>query len=240
MWPFGRRRKDEFAEVLQGTRLVRETRWSREYEYPDGSNALLDSRFRDGSATIGYRQLVREWGSWRDDEKLDFCQSFAHYRGRGCATMLRFIIANGNDFVWQTIAIPVALTLPTNEAVAFLCDRIENSEIGKRANYFQGCWITRSNDTVPILKNALNQIWESPGLMIPDSFCNWVTHDAIWCIDALVRLGEPREQLSHPYEQLTRHSTMGSQALKWLGEHFDKDEGEPGDATERKWRSDFS
>lgn len=137
--------------------------------------------------------------------------------------MLRFIIANGNDCVWQTIATAVASTLPTDEAVAFLCDRIENSEIGKRANYFQGCWITRSTNTIPILKNALDQIWESPRLMLPDSFCNWVTYDAICCIEALMRLGEPREQLSHRYEQLTKHSTMGSQALKWLGEHFGKD-----------------
>ena len=223
MWPFKRRRKDEFAEMLQGTRLVRETRWSREYQHADGSNALLDSRFRDGSATIGYRQLAREWDSWSDREKLDFCQSFAHYCGSGFAKMLRFIIANGNDFVWQTIATPVALTLPTEEAVAFLCDRIENSEIGRRANYFQGCWITGSYNTIPILKNALHQMWETPTHMLPDSFCNWVTYDAIWCIDALVRLGESKEQFSHRYEQLTRHSTMGSQALKWLGEHFSKD-----------------
>jgi len=215
--------------MLEGSRLARETRWSREYQYPDGTNALIDSRFRDGSAKISFRQLSAEWGTWSDHDKIDFCQSFAHYRGRGFAKVLRFIIANGNDFVWQTIALPVALTLPTSEAVAFLCCRIENSEIGKRANYFQGCWITRSNDTVPILKNALDQIWDSAALMMPDSFCNWVTYDAIWCIDALVRLGEPTEQLSPRYKQLTRHSTMGSQALKWLGEHFDKEEGEQSD-----------
>ncbi|WP_203546990.1 hypothetical protein, partial [Roseiconus lacunae] len=222
MWPFTSKRNDDFAALLEGTRLTRETQWSREYQHPDGTNALLDSRFRDRSATISYHQLSTDWASWSDAEKLDFCQSFCHYRGRNFAKMLRFIVNNGNDLVWSTIAMPVAMTLPTNEAVAFLCDRIENSEIGTRANYFQGCWITKSNDTVPTLNDAINQIWRSPELMVPHSFCNWVTHDAIWCIDALVRLGEPKEQLLDHYNQLSRHPTMGTQAVKWLAEHFNQ------------------
>lgn len=158
MWPFSRSRKDEFAELLQGTQLVRETRWSREYHYADGTLALHDSRFRDGSATISHRQLSQEWGTWPDQEKLDFCKSFAHYRGRELAEMLRFLVANGNDLIWQTIAISVAMTLPANEAVSFLRDRIDKSESGTRANYFQGCWLTRSNATTPILREALAQL----------------------------------------------------------------------------------
>lgn len=55
-----------------------------------------------------------------------------------------------------------------------------------------------------------------------DPFCNWVTNDAIWCVDALVRLGEPRESLSIYYQMLKTHSSMGSQAQQWLGEHFEK------------------
>tara|TARA_R110002111_G_scaffold110775_1_gene170477 strand:- start:223 stop:891 length:669 start_codon:yes stop_codon:yes gene_type:complete len=220
MWPFTSKRNESFAALLEGTRLARETRWSKEYQHPDGTNALLDSRFRDRSATISYRQLSTEWASWSDAEELDFCQSFCHYRGRNFAKMLRFIMDNGNDSVWSTIAMPVAMTLPTNEAVAFLCNRIENSEIGSRANYFQGCWITQSSDTIPTLNDAINQTWRSPKLMLPGSFCNWVTHDAIWCIDALARLGEPKEQLLDRYKQLSRHPTMGSQAVKWLAEHF--------------------
>lgn len=222
VWPFTRKRNDDFAALLEGTQLARETPWSREYRKPDGTPALLDSRFRDGSATISYRQLSTEWDSWCDSEKLDVCQSFCHYHGRDVAAILRFIIANGNDLLWSTITIPVAMTLPAKEAVAFLRDRIENSEIGCLANYFQGCSITRSNDTVPTLNEAIIQIWQSPELMLPDSFCNWVTHDAIWCIDALVRLGEPTVRLANRYDQLTRHPTMGAQSVQWLAEHFDQ------------------
>ena len=225
MWPIHRKPRDDFANELRGAELVVETRWSRRYCRPDETIAFIDSRFRDGSASISYRQLVREWETWTDDEQIDFCSSFAHFRGRGCARMLRFLMEHGNERVWSTIAIPVALKLPSREAVSFLCACVDRSEIGQRANYFQACWITRSKNAIPTLKHALQDIWASPDLMKPDAFCNWVAHDAIYCIDALIRLGEPAEEFAPMFQQLAQHPSMHTQTQKWLSEHFDSDAG---------------
>ena len=221
MWPFRRKAIDEFATCKQGKTLVRESRWSREYQNEAGTESFLESRFLDGSANISLSQLQTQWCDWTIEEQLDFCQAFNHYQGREHKELLRYLNTHGDERVWQSIAISIAIHLPVEEAVKFLRDKIKDAKTGSAANLFQACWITRSSQLIPVLRQALKQRWESPDLMTPDPFCNWTAHDVIWCIDALLRLGVSNNQLRMYYERLINHPTMGSDVCKWLGERFE-------------------
>lgn len=220
MWPFNPNIRDEFAEYLADKQLAVETRWSRQYHNSDGSIALHDSRFRDGSTTITARQVAIEWPKWPDHEKLDFCNALPHYKGRDLAKILRFLMRNGEQIYWQAVAQSIGTKLPTNEAVDFLHQTIQRTEPGQWANYFQALWLTRSANARQILSECLDRIWESEELMTADSFCNFVTFDAIWCIDSLLRLGEEPAVLAERYNVLLGHPSMCGDVIKWLAKYF--------------------
>jgi len=225
MWPFRKPPPpDDFSAYTAQMTVARETRWSREYQSADNSERFLDSRFRDGSASITLSELTREWPEWTQSEKLEFAQAFVHYQGRQRAKIVRFLMRNGDHHVWSTIAASVATTLSPKESLPFLRECCETCDIGRGANYFRALWLTRSSEAVPILWRCLDRIWKSRELFEPDSFCNFTTFDAIWCIDALVRLQEPLESLRDRYERLKAHPTMREYALRWLSEHFESKE----------------
>ncbi len=226
MWPFRKRTPpDDLVAYTANMTVARETRWSREYHNADQSESFLDSRFRDGSASITLDELTRDWPAWTNHEKVDFCQSFIHYQGRQRAKILRFLMCDGNHYVWSVIAASVARTLPIKESLPFLRECCEDCDIGRGANYFQALWLTESPEAVGILWPSLDRIWDSPDLLKPNTFCNLTTFDAIWCIDALVRLDEPVSSLRDRYETLKTHPTMQEDAVKWLSEHFEHKEG---------------
>ncbi|MFO7906349.1 MAG: hypothetical protein ACQESR_30950 [Planctomycetota bacterium] len=169
-------------------------------------------------------ELRRDWATWTDHEKADFSQSFVHYQGRRRCQILRFLMRNGNHSVWSAIAASVASSLPINESLPFLRECCKSSETGCSANYYQALWLTGSPEAVGVLWTALDRIWASPDLMTPDSFCNFTAFDAIWCIDALIRLGDPLDSLRDPYEKLKMHPTMRGDAVRWLSEHFEHED----------------
>lgn len=222
MWPFRKRTPpDDFSAYTAGMTVVRETRWSREYRNAEDGGRLRDSRFRDGSASISLNQLSHDWPDWSDYEKIDFCQSFVHYHGRQRAGILRFLMRNGKQDSWSAIVASIATTLPSKETIPFLRECCESCNIGRGSNFFQALWLTKSPEAVGILWSALDRIWDSPDLLKPDEFCNFAAFDAIWCIDALVRLGEPLDSLRDRYETLKTHPTMHSEVVHWLSEHFE-------------------
>ena len=202
--------------------VSRETQWSREYKNKDGGDCFLDSRFRDGSASITLVQLKHDWTDWQDHEKIDFAQSFVHYRGRHRTKILRFLIVNGDHNVWSAIAASVAISLSAEESVPFLSGCSETCDIGRGANYFQALSLTGSPEAVNVLRPCLERIWESPDLLEAEPFCNFTAFDAIWCIDALFRLGEPLDSLRDRYETLKTHPSMGEDVMKWLSGHFEQ------------------
>src|SRR5947208_1670622 len=57
-------------------KLVRETRWRREYRQEGMEGGYHISRFADGSASITLAQLKAEWPGWSSWEKQDFAQEF--------------------------------------------------------------------------------------------------------------------------------------------------------------------
>lgn len=223
MWPFRKRKpKDDYADYLATMKIVRETPWSREYRGKDDKTAFIVSRFRDGSCSITLDELRRKWPDWPLSEKVDFSQSFNHFQGEGRADIFRFLMKQSEHDVWSAIAGVVAITLPVGEVLPFLRNCCETCEVGRGSNYFQALWFAKSPDALGILQTSLDRIWKSPDLMKPEEFCNFIAFDAIWCIDALLRLGESTESLKSHYETLKRHPSMSPQVTQWLSSYFEK------------------
>lgn len=223
MWPFRKKHcPNAFSPIDPSWPLVRETRWWREYKSPDDGTLFFDSRFRDGSASINLDALTREWPSWNQHERLDFSLAFCHCQCDDRSAILRFLMRNADHDVSSTIASSIALALPTEESLPFLQKCCTSCDVGRGANYFQALWMTRSPKALPILKASLDRIWNSPDLQKTDEFCNFTAFDAIWCIDALVRVGTPVASLRDRYETLLSHPTMQGQTIQWLSTHFEE------------------
>ena len=92
------------AVVMEGTRMVLaiETRFTRTYRVPEAERktakcgGYIVSRFMDGSASITAEQLRHEWPTWKEWERVDFCQSSSWlYKQIDYPEMLRFIMQHG-------------------------------------------------------------------------------------------------------------------------------------------------
>jgi hypothetical protein len=83
------------AVVHNGIRLPlhRERRFSRSYGSDEHKIWCQVSRFMDGSASITASELQREWHTWDDYERIDFCQECCWLHEQpDFADMIRFIM----------------------------------------------------------------------------------------------------------------------------------------------------
>ena len=53
-------------------KLVRETRWHREYALEEPNHLFQESKFADGSASVTLEELEKEWPTWSEWERIDF------------------------------------------------------------------------------------------------------------------------------------------------------------------------
>ena len=115
------------------------------------------------------------------------------------------------------------MLLPEAEAVPFLKQCWLAGTIGHSANYLQALAFTKSPDALDFLRDCFPQIWNTDGLLADDGFCNWIAHDAIWCIKHLIDLGENAAELRSAYATLKTHSCARTreQAQRWLSEYFE-------------------
>jgi hypothetical protein len=107
------------AVMVDGVRqpLDKETRFSRRYYSPDRKMGNQVSRFMDGSASISFDELRREWPAWAEAERMDFCGASAWLEGQSdFPDILRFIMQHSGPDEWLTIAMSVSRQLPANEA----------------------------------------------------------------------------------------------------------------------------
>ena len=192
---------------------------------PMGAIAFSNLALGMAAASVTLAELTRDWSRWTETEKVDFAQSFEGYQGRNRQKILRFLMQNGDHYVWSAIALAVATTFPPKESLPFLRNCSETCDVGQGSNYFQALWLTKSPEAVGIIRQCFDRVWHSPDLMFPAAFCNYTAWDAIWCIDALLRLGEPPESFRVQYEALKAHPTMGVTVEKRLSEHFDDRKG---------------
>ena len=202
--------------------LVKETRWSRQYEMDDLQTKLFESKFADGSATISVADLEQEWGGWSALERADFCQAVTQARFPHLGDVLRFIMKNGDVASWESVANSIARNLPAEEAVPFLTDMCKTAPIGKGAKFYQALAVSRPAFVRDTLMGCLNRTWADSRLLSEDEVFDWVANDAVCLIEYLVQLGQNPNTLADKYKVLVRHpNNINKQsAISRLGQFF--------------------
>lgn len=221
MWPFRKKKQTDMYFDGQNLTLVRETPWLRHYA-GDQVGTFVDSRFRDGSATISLAELKRRWPRWTSSERNDFCLAFWHGDVPERCDILRFLIQNGDSTNHSLLALQIAVHLPAGESVPILARWCKTSAIGEGANFFQALGMTKCEEAADTLQWCLARIWSRSDLMEEADFCNWTAYDAICCTEALLRFGADPESLRSHYDQLLAHpfARTRTQAEQHLSEFF--------------------
>jgi hypothetical protein len=181
------------------------------------------SRFMDGSASMSAEQLQREWPTWTECQREDFCQASVWlYKQPDYADMLRFIMQHGGPKENSAIAGSIATTLPCEEAYVFLLGALRAAKIGKSSNVVLGIAATKHPNAEATLRQQLQILWNDPTLWNNDSFLNWVAHDAEKCIQCLIELGASPADFDEKIRQLSQHVCQGNcdSVRRWLSKHY--------------------
>jgi hypothetical protein len=219
------------AVVYQGIRMVPylESRFSRHYRTIEEEmktakySGTSVSRFLDGSASMTAEQLRREWPTWTEWDRVDFCQECRWLDEQpDFADMLRFIMQHGAPDNWAAAAGSIARNLPAEEAFPFLVRALQARGDGICGNIIQGIATTKHPDAEKILRQHLQTIWEDPKLWSDDSFLNWVAKDAEACIKHLLELGAPAADFEEKVRRLSEHVCGGNRdsCRRWLSKHY--------------------
>ena len=108
--------------------------------------------------------------------------------------MLRFIMGEDEPTSWATIAQLVSRHLPRQEAFDSLVAALGRLE-SHTANVTQAIALTKHPDAIPVLTVHLTRLWRHPELWRDAAFMNWHAFDATCCIDHLLDLGVPAEEI---------------------------------------------
>ena len=177
----------------------------------------------DGSASINSSELQREWHTWTDDERMDFCQSCCWLHEQpDYRDMLRFIMQHAAPGEWSGVASSVASQLPRDEAFDILLRALRTVEIGRTSNIGQAIAITKHPDADPTLRRHLEAIWAHHSLWDDDEFLNWIAFDATTCIAHLIELSASPGDFEGRVRQLARHACAGNRdsCRNYLSKHY--------------------
>ncbi|MDB6066885.1 MAG: hypothetical protein JWR26_3093 [Pedosphaera sp.] len=201
---------DEYpaAVLMDGIRvpLSRERRFWRSYHSEERKSTVEVSRFMDGSASMTAEELAREWPTWAEQQRVDFCQScdWLHEQS-DYPEMLRFIMQNGGLRDWSGMAMAIASRLPCDEAFDFLLAALRDSEIGHSSNFTQAIGITKHPEAEATMRRQLEMIWAHGGLWDDDPSINRAAFDATTCITHLIEIGAPASDFEAQVRRLLQH-----------------------------------
>src|SRR4051812_23771852 len=187
-------------------KLVRETRWYREYRQEGIEAIYVESRFRDGSASITLAELEAEWSGWSSWQRQDLAQQFCFAsRPPEHLGIVRFMMRHGDVSTWSAIASAVVHWLPHEESVPFILHAYSVCDPTKAANIVQALAKTGLPEAHKILRSHLATLWAHPDLMKHDRKMNHIASGAIFCLRHLLALGELPEEFRWQYEILLNH-----------------------------------
>jgi hypothetical protein len=214
------------AIVAEGARipLTRETGFSRTYHSKELNMTHDVSKFMDGSASITLGELERDWGTWMDDERLDFLNACDWLdQQEDFPDMLRFIFRVGETEDWSAIALCIAGHLPKDDAFNLLVTGLRTAQIGQSSNFAQGIARTKHPEAASTLRQHLQRIWQQESIWDDDPFLNWIAFDATTCITHLIEIGAPQSEFEDKVLQLSRHANSGNRdcCRNFLGKYYD-------------------
>ena len=219
---------DEYpvAVMENGIRLPlrHERRFVRSYHSAEHKLGSEVSRFMDGSASITVSELQREWHTWSDRDRIDFCQNCCWLSEQpDFPDMLRFVMQHAAPSEWSGIAMSVASNLPRNEAFDILLRALRTVEIGRASNIAQAIAITKHSEAESTLSKHLETIWAHEALWDGAEFLNWVAFDATTCIGHLIELGAKPSEFEQRVHQLAEHACSGNQrsCRTFLAKHYE-------------------
>jgi hypothetical protein len=202
------------AVVMKGVRVTMafERRFCRYYHSLDGTDRYWPlSKFMDASASISAMELQRDWSTWSDEDRLDFCVACRWlFNQADFADMLRFIISKGGAEEWRCIAMLVAQYLPCEEAFRLLSGALSTVEIGNCVNILQAITETKHSDAGATLRRRLRAIRDNPLLWNDDEHRIRVADEAVYCIKCLIELGASPADFEQDVRWLSQHVYLGS------------------------------
>jgi len=136
----------------QEKRLIKETRWSKTYSLPDGSQ-LYESKFLFEDIPIRAEHFDEEWKEFSGDEKIDFTKAFASKRNLSVddEKILALLMTLGPEDVWITIAPRLPSLQDKSHVARFLEDRIDHG-LEAKANYYQALEILQGTESIGLLR----------------------------------------------------------------------------------------
>ena len=218
---------DEYpaAITVDGVRmpLESERRWTRIYATEDRKMFHHISRFMDGSAAITFAEFAREWSTWTEHDRLDFCGSCSWLHEQAdFPDMLRYIMQHGGPHDWSAIANSVGTRLPQGEAFDLLTRALHSIELHAACNISQGVSLTKHPEAERVLRAHLAALWAHPSLWEDDEFNNWIAYGATCCIEHLIAVGAPPTDFTEQVRALAAHPCDRNRdsCRRFLAKHF--------------------
>src|ERR1700728_3893681 len=181
------------AVEMDGIRapLRSETRFTRDYHSDEHKTGTMVSRLADGSTSITISELEREWETWSDCERTDFCFACVDMSTEPeLPEMIRFMARHAAPKNWHgLLSYLVALVLPGGEACAILLQALSHTDPGGAATVLQGIAMTEYPDASVPLRKYLEVVWAHNALWDDAQLVNWVAFEATACIAYLIDLG---------------------------------------------------
>ena len=192
---------DEYpaAITFKGVRmpLIVERRWTRYYASKNPKMGHLISRFMEGSAAFTFQELARDWPTWSEDERQDFCSACVWLNKQSdYPDILRYIMQHGGPDDWSAIATFVGTLLPQGEAFDLLTRALHSTELENACNISQGISLTKHPDAERVLRAHLNALWSHPSLWTDNDFSNSLAYGATCCIEHLIAIGAPAQDFT--------------------------------------------
>jgi hypothetical protein len=193
---------------------VRESEWLRVRRVtPD----LLEqtSRFLEPGFELKASGFEERWNTLSAQEQLDLCTAY-HAKPTLSAddeTILKFIMAHGNDLVWSSV-VSVLTRLPSRYLVSeFVKSRIEKQR-EPLANFYHAAEILADHSLIPLLRRKYRE-YQDMGIT-PASEDQVLSFDYLTCCRTLWKLtGEQRYE-----QQIRMFSQARSKSLKDYSKHL--------------------
>ncbi|HEY1800486.1 MAG TPA: hypothetical protein VGG46_06060 [Terriglobales bacterium] len=140
---------------------MKETEWSRKFQVGP-SRFEYESKFLNDGFHLEADDLITRWPNLTSAERHDFALAFQCKSGLSTndERILTFLMQNGDEIVWMTIASMLCRHSDRESVIHFLLERIEKSS-KSRTNYYQAIEILGDSRFLHVLEPQFESLQES-------------------------------------------------------------------------------